>query len=184
MCVILSSCTIFETRSPEEPTGGSVPFQQPTSKDIVVNNFKNAVSQRSEYNFISCFDTSATYIFEPSSEARPSFSGRWTLEDERRSFVALVSKISPVARFNVLFANSGFSPLNGGADSVVFITDYVLRADHSDSLLIPTRATGTLSFTIAANRDNGLWAIRRWTDTRSEDDSVSITWSFLKGYFR
>jgi hypothetical protein len=183
-CLALSGCTLFETRSPEEPSGGAVPFQQPTSKDIVVANFKNAISQRSEYNFISCFDTSGAYVFEPSAEARPNFSGSWTLDDERRTFVAMLSKISPVARFNVLFANSEFSLLNSGADSVLFTADYILRADHSDSLLVPTRAAGTLTFTIAANRENGLWSIRRWTDSRSESDSAGVTWSFLKGYFR
>lgn len=182
-CVVMSSCTMFETRSPEEPSGSSVPFQQPTSKDIVISNFKNAIAQRSEYNFIACFDTSG-YYFEPSVDARQNFTNIWTLDDERRSFVALISKISPVARFNLLFSNSEFSQPNGAADSVVYIADYVLRADHSDSLLISTRATGTLSFTIASNRESGLWSIRRWTDSRSQSDSAGITWSFLKAYFR
>lgn len=186
-CVVLNSCTMFETRSPEEPSGSGVPFQQPTSKDIVITNFKNAIAQRSEYNYIACFDTSSAFVFEPSADTRQNFPEQWTLEDERRSFVSLSSRISPVARFNLLLNNGQFSQLGGGADSVVYTADYVLRADHSDSLTIPARANGTMSLTIIARRESGLWSIRRWTDSRSEGvsgDTNSVTWSVLKAYFR
>ncbi|MBI3257940.1 MAG: hypothetical protein HYZ54_00415 [Ignavibacteriae bacterium] len=188
MTILLSSCSLFSTRDPEDPTSVRSTFIPPTSPATVIANFKSAIAEKNTENFVSCFsDTSRggsrVYVFEPSaavSSQFPSVFQLWNISSERQSFLAMLGKlptdVQPILQLN----NPQFT--NPSPDSAVYEADYVLIAKHTVQT-IPTEVAGYMRLTIAV-QTSGLWSIIRWTDSSpSQPDSINATWSLLKAKF-
>jgi hypothetical protein len=142
-----------------------------------------AVAQRDAVLFLRCLvDTAIApgrqYQFEPSGQAMAQYAAlfrQWNREAERRSFVAMMSRVP-----------SGFVPeLTLIApvfevqtpDSAVFRADYQLYVPYH-GVAVPAVARGRLRWTLVPMRD-GTWAIQRWSDADAED-STAVSWSILK----
>lgn len=184
---LLQGCSIFTTRTPEEPLGSGSSFQQPVTELIVVSNFTNAVSEKNTENFIACLSDSSVnarrpFRFEPSSEAGARFSEQfrtWTIQNERQAFFSMISRV-PNGEVCSLSLNNGRFDVRV-PDSAVYVAEYVLQVNHS-SASIPRTASGTLRLTIVPNQLNQ-WSIERWADLKPSGDSLSTSWSILKAQF-
>lgn len=184
--VVLVGCivTACSTRSPEDPTSARGTFAPPTSPGIVVDNFRNAVSEKNTENFMLCLAdgtsrSSYDYRFEPSAEVRARFASlfdSWTLQSERQNFLSFIARLAPEQRplLELTNTNIAFS----SPDSVVFVSDYALTSAIAIAG-VPGTLTGTLIFTITPE-PSGLWSISRWSDSRRAADTVETTWSVLK----
>lgn len=184
---ILQACDLFNTRNPEDPNTGQSSFIPPTSPEIVITNFQNAIFEKNAENYISCFTDSVPYliksfVFTPTADANAKYPGlfsSWNLFSERQYFISLLSAVPSELSPKLTLSESNFDLLS--TDSAVFKTNYFFNTNHS--------ATGTselfsgkLYFTLFPN-NNGLWAIGSWIDLRKEGDTVSVSWSNLKALF-
>jgi len=68
----LTGCFLFETRTPELPDQSSGNFIPPTSPDIVLENFTQAIKNKNADHYEACFIDSG-YTFIPSSDANTQF---------------------------------------------------------------------------------------------------------------
>ncbi|MCK5740678.1 MAG: hypothetical protein KAH48_00560 [Chlorobi bacterium] len=188
--LLVQSCDIFSTRTPELPDTGRSSFQPPFAPEIVIENFTNAVKEKNVDNFAACFsDTSKnfsnSYRFIPSTEALGKYGTMffgWDIESERKAFSSLMSNMeSDVFPLLILSNNEQYSFEIKQQDSAVFESDYHLTVNHSRQTIEPIFA-GTLRFLIKPGTD-GTWSIEQWTDMNPSNDSVSVTWSSLKAGF-
>lgn len=190
MLIVLQSCDLFSTRTPELPDTGRSTFQPPFTPEIVISNFTNAVKEKNIDNFAACFsDTSknfsASYRFIPSTEALGKFGTLffgWNIESERNAFSSLISNMDsdvfPILNFS---NNEQYQFEIKQQDSAIFESDYHLTVNH-ESQTIETVFAGTLRFLIKSGSD-GTWSIEQWTDMNPSGDSILVTWSSLKAGF-
>ncbi len=172
------------TRTPEDPTGSRSSFTPPTSPDIVLDNFRNAVIEKNTENFMLCLadPTSRSrypYSFEPSAEVRARFATlftRWSLQSERQAFLSMLARLTQDDRPSLEFTNA--SVAFSSPDSTVYVTDYTLRVNHGLSSL-PTTLNGTMALTITPET-TGQWSISSWRDAKRTSDTVESTWSLIK----
>jgi hypothetical protein len=178
---LFSACSLFETRTPEEPEGENGIFVPPTTPEIVIDNFIEAVKYKNSNNYNSCF-LAENYDFIASNEAANRFLGvfdNWTIENETRYLTSLAATLNSSDFISVYFSTNEFFP---SADSVIFTTDYSLDFPSATSDF-PNTYAGNLRFTIVPT-SGGLWAISKWQDfSNSSEDSLKETWSHLKAYF-
>ena len=178
------SCGLFETRDPEEPNTGKSTYLPPTSANIVISNFLNSIQEKNTENYIANFssgEAERNFIFQPTANAYAIYTSlfdTWDIDNERRSFLAMVSNLDEETKPVVAISNQKFDVLS--PDSAVFIADYMLNISH-DLATIDNDFTGTLQFTIYPEPD-GLWYIVRWVDIKNTEDSLD-TWSILKAVF-
>lgn len=179
---LLLSCDLFRTRTPEEPDTGKSSFIPPTSAELVIANFSNAIKEKNTENYKSCFLDDETFdlkfLFIPSSDAItrfPSVFTSWTIENERSAFFSLVTKM-PIDKAPILtFSNSNLDLMS---DSALFSADYFLKIEHNLTNL-PTKYAGTLQFTLL-RRSSGFWFIQKWLDSSIPNDTIGNSWSILK----
>ena len=179
--IIVGSCSLLDTREPEQPSQSSDDFLPPTTPESVISNLENSIAQKNIQNYIHCFaDPSRTahaFTFVPSAEAAaqyPSVLNLWTYAEEQSYMSNLISMAMP-GGFSSLLLTPRSSVIS--ADSVVYSYDYLLTFQHTQSGF-PASARGNLQFTIGV--DNSNWSIFRWSDFKTTTD---ITWSSFKGNF-
>ena len=179
LVVFMSSCSIFETRTPEDPIGDSGVFVPPTTPDIVIDNLLEAFNKKNSENYYSCFSKNK-FEFLPTSEilARyPSLFQEWNINNEKQYIIALSTNLQNAVNPNLIFTNKEF--VSFSADSAVFIADYFIKCEFID-ISIPTNYQGKVNFTIK-NELNSEWTITNWKDFQN-NDTVN-TWSYLKALF-
>lgn len=188
VAAVLSSCSFFEPRNPEEPSGGTTGFQQPISENIVLSNFQSAVQEGNTENFIRCLaDTTLgardAYRFEPSIDVLTTFAEQfrqWTVNNERQAFLSMTGRVQAPTKISLQLLRGRFDVRV--PDSAVYAADYLLRVPHL-SPSIPTLVAGTLRLTMFRDEFNQ-WYIGRWSDAKGpENDTVPNTWSTLKAQF-
>ena len=183
--IFLQSCNWFSTREPEEPDTGRSTFIPPTSPDIVIANLKNAFLEKNLENYTASLGGSMDaeeFEFIPSAQANAIYEAifsSWDLNSERQAFVSMVSSMESETYPSIVLSNSEIEVLV--PHSAVYISDYVIQADHSVSS-IPDKFAGTLQFTLRP-ADNGNWYINRWIDTKAGSDEAEDSWSVLKANF-
>jgi hypothetical protein len=173
-------CDLFQTRTPESPSEEGSNFIQPTTPEIVLINFKNAIEEYSIDNYIKCFvDASLSdklFEFVPSLEAgidRTRFDG-WNLESERQYLMNL-GKPS-FGNANLTLSNKHIIAVT--SDSVIYNYDYNLFYPQNNPNF-PSSYTGNLQLYIAIDRNRN-WSIYKWFDFKTNS---SNTWSYLKAVF-
>ncbi|MGB9773701.1 MAG: hypothetical protein ACP5JH_04440 [Bacteroidota bacterium] len=180
---ILPSCELFQTRTPEPPTQASSSFVPPTSPQIVLQNFRNAIKERNTDNYVRCFADSLTsahsYQFVPTEKAAAQYYGvftSWNLHNERQYFDNIKSHLSSTSVPNLVLSNDRFEYLS--SDSAIYSATYDLFIPH-DVAGVPQTAHGNLQFTLGVDRNN-MWMIYRWIDLSTGSE---YTWSDFKGRF-
>ena len=175
------SCT---TRTPQEPTGSRGTYSPPTTPGTVLENFRNAITEKNTENLmLTLADVNSrsryAYVFEPSAEAMARYQSlfsTWSVDKERQSFLSLLARL-PTDQFPQLSLPS--VTINySSPDSTVYVANYELRVNHN-MVTVPTLLTGTMVLTITPE-SSGLWSISRWRDARLPSDTVESTWSVLK----
>ncbi len=181
VALLLSSCDIFSTREPEQPSQSNCFGQPPTRPLITVNNLESAIVQKCPDNYGSVFSPSAgarPFVFVPSTEGQEQYAavfGSWSAEDELSYFRNLVAK-ARTNGFSSLFLAPTDSLIT--ADSVVYSFDYTLTFEHTEPGF-PYTARGNMQLTLAPDATN-FWMLVRWSDFKTTAD---ITWSLFKGKF-
>ena len=182
--MLLASCGLFQTRTPEAPTQPSDSFIPATDPDAVVQNLQGAIAEKNTVNYQRCFPdpthAKEAYSFSPSATAAATYAGvfaRWTVDDERQYFQNLVARTAgkPTAFSNLVLAHKTII-LSG--DSTVVSYDYTFTFEHDDTSF-PTVATGTMQLVLGPDNTNA-WVIYRWNDYKTTSD---VTWSHFKGKF-
>lgn len=173
-----SGCDIFNTRIPEKPSQTISSFIQPTTAEIVLINFKNAIEEYNVDNYIKCFVnpnySERTFKFVASAEAgidRTIFED-WNLESERQYLTNLGKPSFRSAK--LILTPKGETVV--ATDSVIYNFDYSLDYPHSNQNY---NVIGNLRFYLGADR-NRSWSIYKWEDYKT---TSSATWSYLKAVF-
>jgi hypothetical protein len=180
--LLLASCDIFETRTPEKPSQGGSTFVPATSPDQVLANLKNAIAERNTQNYLRSFVDSLSsprsFEFVPTSSAYarwPSVFSRWSLSAERTWFENAATLV-PQSASSSLSLSGAFQYL--GSDSAQYSADYLLVIPHGLES-IPQSVLGNLQLFLATDR-NKIWSIYRWIDTGFNSDP---SWSDVKARF-
>ncbi|MEJ5305467.1 MAG: hypothetical protein WHV63_05945 [Ignavibacteria bacterium] len=180
---VINGCDIFRTREPENPVQTRNTWIPATTIEILLDNLKSALSERSTENYLRCFvDSSLTgksFEFLPTAESYANYSvifSNWKLQNERVYFENMKSKLRDAGGITLSLFNEERGTIQ--SDSVSFLADYLLIVDHSIENL-PKEFKGHLQFTLY--RDvKGEWSILRWKDNKKDEN---LTWSDLKGRF-
>lgn len=182
LLLFFTSCDLFTTRNPENPNENRANFLPPKEPSIVIENLKNSFNDKNTQNYIACFvDTlfaNKSFTFIPSSEALSNYAflaQDWGLDDERRYFNSVVSKVPKEFPMTLTFSDESYSSLSG--DTLIYSANYFINIPHNSSE--PKNYSGNLQFNmIRDNRSD--WSIYFWKDTRS---SSLPSWSEMKGIF-
>ena len=184
LIIVVSSCSPFDTRNPEEPENNSSSYVPPTSPEIVIENFKNAILEKNLDNYMNCFTGSTPssnikYDFVPSPDVLNSFPNifqNWTLEDERRIFTAMISNLPQNLSIDLNIENDQKGFESRTPDSALYVSYYSIRIPAEGTY---TTYEGNLQFNIIS-MGNSFWRINKWVDSDAGSDTTE-TWSFLKG---
>ncbi len=176
--IFLSSCNIFETRSPENPTENSSIFIQPVTPDIVIQNLKSSIEDYNIDNYIRCLSayevTNKTFKFIPAAVTgidRAIFDN-WTIESERQYLTNLGKPA--YGRASLTLTNR--QDIYVSSDSIIVNYNYSLFYPCTNQIY---NASGNLQFYISVDK-NGNWSIYRWEDFNT---TQAITWTYIKAIF-
>lgn len=176
-------CDIFTTREPENPVQSRNTWIPATTVDILIDNLKSSLSEKSTENYLKCFVdstlTGKSFSFIPATESYATYSSlfsNWKLQNERIYFENLKSKVKEGGAITLSIFNEDRGTIQG--DSINYSADYLLIVDHTvDNIQKEFR--GYLQFTLFRNL-KGEWSILSWKDSKR---SEYLTWSDLKGRF-
>jgi hypothetical protein len=100
LSLVLSSCGILDTRTPQPPAQTSSTFTPPTSPSMVIDNLINAIGERNTDNYIRCLADSnfsdRKFQFVPTQEALSKYAlqfSTWSVSSEREYFENLKSQM-------------------------------------------------------------------------------------------
>ncbi|MEX0686384.1 MAG: hypothetical protein WD267_00685 [Balneolales bacterium] len=181
-CLLLMSCSLFDTRDPEDPgQGNGSLFIQPDRANDVIDNLINAVENLNQLNYLRCLSDN---IFEyiPTSQAQnnaPELWESWSKQDEEAYFNNMRAAAENFSGHQLQFQNEDFSP---SGNTTLFTADYSLTIIHNQSSAqgnIPSVVTGSVIISLRA--EDGLWVIESWSDA---SDSNSPSWSDMRATFR
>lgn len=184
--VLLQGCTNpFATRSVEKPEAdkNSDIFEQPTSSEVVLSNFRYALIQKNVSNYMSCFiDTSLSqqvkFTFKPDESIPSERFQNWSLQDEE-TYVRNVFSRAGTVYLEYIEKNISITPISASLDSVQTAPfAYQLKITMDEMKIY----SGIARMKLIKN-SNSLWSIYYWEDTRDNSDSLD-TWSTLKATFR
>lgn len=176
-------CDIFKTRTPENPVQVRTKWTPTTTVDILIDNLKSSLNEKSTENYLRCLIDSITtnrnFVFIPASESYaiyPNLFMNWGVLNERIYFENVKSRLKENSGMTLSLYNEERGTVQG--DSLIYAADYQLLVDHSLEDM-PKKFEGHLQFTLF--RDfKGEWAIITWKDMKKNE---SKTWSDLKGRF-
>lgn len=179
---ILISCSLFETRTPQEPDQTNQNFPPAVSPQILIDNFIKAFNQKNIVAYTNCFSEVPKYQFIPSADALNIYPGifdDWEIEDEKSFANNLFNKFLQETNPNLVLSNPSYSSPN--PDSTLFLSGYQCEINSTENA-INQIYSGRLQFTLVKNQ-KGTWAISRWIDLKSgakEIPSISILKAKLK----
>jgi hypothetical protein len=182
LCFVHLECGILETRDPEPPGQTSSGFVPPTTPQLVLTNFVNAIRERNTDNYIRCLAdpnfSDKAFLFTPTQEAQSQYQvfSNWSLSSERAYFENLKSRTPSTATTLLVLSNERFESVQ--SDSALYTSTYNLVFQHN-FVGTPQQAKGQLQFYLATDR-NRLWVIQRWVDIKTGSD---FSWSEMKGRF-
>ncbi len=182
--LVLSSCNLFETRTPESPAQTSSNYNPPVNASDVFGNMQNAFTDLNTVNYLKSFSDTASsgriFQFEPSAQARSQYTGvflAWTKQSEQQYFDNMKSKIPGGTAASLIFS---LNPISVQSDSAQYDADYQLNIPHTQAN-IPKVFQGQAQFFLVRDRLSSTWSISRWVDLRDAQNDPG--WSDLKGAF-
>lgn len=179
--VMITGCSIFDTRDAEPPdTGNTGVFMQPDRPEVVLDNLISAVENLNTVNYLRCL-TEPSFEFIPSSSAlnsSPEIWTNWSIDAERTYFNNMRAASENTSGHRLALSN--ISTELSSSDSRQIFANYSLTILHNRSNVgVPTMISGRFALQVEMSED-GLWAITSWTDI-SIDDNYS--WSDLRANF-
>ena len=180
--LLLSSCDVFPTRTPETPSSNSSTFEPATNYETVLQNLISSVNASSISNYEKCFSSVSggdlkEFEFIPSTSAaslNPGVFSYWTSVTEvqvmKSVFTSLQAETNPTLSLSDIKYNSV------SADSVNLSADYSLTMTFSGDAN-STTYSGNMFFDIYKD-NSGYWYINRETDF--ENEAGYLSWSYLK----
>jgi len=179
-----AGCSLFETRSPQNPINAGSTFEAPTTPTVVLRNLESAIGSANANDYRKCFsDTSRglpRFIFTPAPQgaaADPAKFADWGIEQEEQYIRNIFSELQPGAVCSVIFSPGDVTDVPI-ADSVQFSARYSVSFPHMRQGA-EREARGLLQFTFRQSRQNE-WYITSWRDIASD---TSATWSLIKARF-
>lgn len=184
LAIVLNSCNIFETRTPEPPAQTSSNYTPPVNASDVFDNMQYAFSDLNTVNYLKSFSDSNTsgrsFEFDPSPQARSQYVGvflNWTKQSEQQYFDNMRSKIATGSTATLNFTT--LDPVSIQSDSAQYDADYQLTIPQVQ----PNTQVyeGRAQFFLLKDPVSSTWTIWHWIDFR--DAQNDIGWSDLKGAF-
>ncbi len=185
-CIIagcfVSSCDLFDTRSPEEPTGKRSSFVQPVEPELVIKNLANSIIELNADDYLKCLtDSAGGFRFAPSATAQSLYSSifaQWDKDAESRYFNSVVTKSVKDVPPTVTFRNQVFQQAT--SDLSTCTADYEIALWHTISG-VPKLYRGSFRVSIVKN-SSSLWSITEWVDIQT-NDTAAVAWSYMKALF-
>lgn len=183
--VLLAGCNLFETRSPEEPDSRKLSFPPATSTNVLIDNFRNSIIEKSIDNYSDCFANSEdqSFSFSPSADAYSAYTSYftdWNYADERRYFQSLVSFFNSEEKISLLLTNPVTNYVS--PDSTLYSAEYDITLPSINQSMA-VKYLGKIQLTLIPLAD-GTWKILRWLDSpNNQADTVFPNWSILKAKF-
>lgn len=176
LLVGLTSCSLFSTRTPEDPETEGGTFFQPDTPEQVIDNIAVAISEMNTLNYRRSFAADLTFLPTATAQARESVFANWGRPQEEQYFSALAAASSINTGHGIVFNDR---QLNFDTESrYTFFAKYVLTARHNRTDAM-TEVQGLLEWVIVQG-SNGLWEVREWTDQEFESFP---SWSDMKAKF-
>lgn len=162
--LIVISCDLLTTRTPEEPKRPSANFIPATQPERLFQNLKSAIEEKISENYMACFVDQLylqkDFVFIPAIGVEiqyASFSD-WNLQSERKYFEELKNKLGSSSNIEVIFNN--ITQFTRSGDSAVYLIDYNIPIT-SNNQSINGQYQGTAQFNIFED-SRGQWVIVKW----------------------
>ncbi len=172
------SCSLFDTREPEEPGPTTGPgFIQPDQPSAVIENLTNAVRGINLTNYLRCLHE-ASFTYEPSSAAQSSNPGIWQgwgYNEERDYFNNLRAEAEGLSGHDLSFENEALVDQSEG--EAQYEADYALTIRHESGADLE-ELRGSVILHMIRDESSGDWVISSWIDRGS-----GTTWSDLRAAF-
>jgi hypothetical protein len=182
--LLLSSCSLFDTRTPENPVNAGSSFETPTTPSVVLRNLESALGSANASDYRKCFsDTSKglpAFVFIPSTQglsAAPTKFAQWGVAEEEGYIRNIFAELQQGGVCAVSFNPADVTDVPI-ADSVQFNAGYTVNFPHT-RVGAERTAEGLLNFTMRLSRQNE-WYISSWRDIAIENKS---SWSLIKARF-
>lgn len=177
------SCSLFDTRDPEDPSVLRSTFDPPIEPLTVLDNMTAAFRELNEVNYLRCLTDSLSgglLEFQPTPEASSRYGvfAAWSKQEEQQYFLNIRSRLPSGNALSLTFGEPTLQSQN--SDSAQVEVTYDLTVPHGQQS-VPDRGRGRAQFVLVLDRATGFWAIRRWTDFGI--DAATSSWSDIKGAF-
>jgi hypothetical protein len=179
--MVLSGCSLFETREAELPDDGSTGvFLQPDRPEVVLENLISAIQNLNTFNYIRCLNEDQ-FTFAPSNAAlttNPDVWVNWGVDQERTYFNNLRAASENTTGHQLRLSNITNELSSPNQRQIV--ADYSLSVFHNRTGVgIPTTLGGRFILEVESGED-GLWSIVSWTDV---GQGSNFSWSDLRASF-
>ncbi len=177
--ILMVSCSLFETRDPEEPGTTTVPvFIQPDRPQDVIQNLQNAVRTMNLDNYRRCLAVES-FSYQPSSVAQsgnPDLWQGWGFAEEEVYFNNMRAETEGLSGHELRLDDRRFVQIS--QDQEQFDADYQITVQHNRQGL-PVVAEGRMRLIIVRD-ESGSWTIESWSDATEGSD---FTWSDFRAAF-
>jgi hypothetical protein len=181
---VLPACSLFEPRVPEDPSGGAVVWQTPTSPDIVVDNIAATLGGSSGL-YLECL-TDDFYFYADTSDVDdyPTLNfSNWDKTVENQTVSQLFNSVPEDSMITAVFAIDPSNPdPSAPTDSAVIYRSYQITVPGSQYAPTGSPASGISELHMVQNSE-GLWAVRKWYDSRWSQSQYA-TWAVTKAAYR
>jgi hypothetical protein len=172
-------CDIFESRDPEQPNQSRSNYDTPSEPQIVIQNLKNAFSDKNADNYRKNFASGPplvdrNFFFLPTNQAlsrNPNLWAGWTTEDEFQYFNNLIIRTPEELPITLSLFSENYSPLG---DSTIYTAEYSINVPNLSGA--PDIYEGSLKFSMITD-NQAAWIIYYWEDITKENNR---SWSDLK----
>jgi len=179
LCLLVTSCNLFETRDPDEPGTTTVPvFIQPDRPQDVIQNLQNAVRTINLDNYRRCLEPEM-FSYQPSSVAQssnPDLWLGWGFAEEEAYFNNMRAEAEGLSGHELRLENRRSVQIS--PDQEQFDAEYRITVQHNRQGL-PGEARGVLRL-ILVRDESGSWSIAAWSDAAEGSD---FTWSDFRAAF-
>ncbi|MEX0681046.1 MAG: hypothetical protein WD097_06655 [Balneolales bacterium] len=182
LCIVLiSACSVFETRDPEDPGSTTVPvFIPPLHPQNVIENLQNAMRTLNVDNYLKCL-SNESFTYEPSIAAQsndPDTWQGWGFEEEKTYLNNMRSDAEGQGGHELKLENTSSAPI--GEDAERFEANYTLTIEHNRQTTLPSQASGKIQLNLIRDEESGEWIIQSWRDSSEGSD---FTWSDFRANF-
>ncbi len=173
---ISMGCSLFSTRTPDNPLTDAGTFSQPDTPEQVIDNIIAAIAELNTLNYRRSLNEELAFHATASADARETVFVNWGRAQEEQYFSAATAAAS---------LNTGHGlVLNDRSFTILSDTEFVLDATYILTINqrqpdIPSEGQGRLHWVIEQG-PGGLWDLTEWTDQELGSNS---SWSDLKAEF-